>query len=93
MKRILTPLGYIAYQATAEETEMLGGCGICDECGKRTPKGYLVPVLNHYMCPACFHEWEHSGRFYPEDIPVERRNTAYFESLIPLERSQENHEP
>ncbi len=85
MRRVSTKSGYIAYRATAEETALLGGCGICDDCGKFSAEGYLIPVLNHYMCPDCFRDWESSSRFYPEDLPVEHGAAAYFESRIPLE--------
>lgn len=85
MRRFTTKSGYIAYQATAEEAALLGGRGICDDCGKFSAKGYLIPVLNHYMCPDCFHGWERGSAYYPEDIPVETRTAAYFESMIPLE--------
>ena len=85
MRKFKTASGYIAYEVTAEETALLDGAGICDDCGEFSESGYLAPVLDHYMCPACFHDWESRGTYYPEDIPVERRNAAYFESRIPLE--------
>ena len=85
MKKIKTKSGYIAYEATAEETGRLGGCGICDDCGEFAASGYLVPVLDHYMCPECFHDFEGRGTYYPEDIPVETRTAEYFESRIPLQ--------
>ena len=43
MKKITTATGYIIYEATKEEIQLLGGYGICDECGENTEKGYLVP--------------------------------------------------
>ena len=85
MKKIKTSVGYTAYQATAYETALLGGAGICDHCGEFADEGYLVPVLNHYMCPECFKDWEQRGRFYPEDLPVEQRTIAYYEAMIPVE--------
>ena len=85
MKKFKTGSGYVAYEATAEETALLGGAGICDDCGEFSESGYLVPVLDHYMCPACFHDWERRGTYYPEDIPVEQSTAAYFESRISLE--------
>lgn len=56
MKKFTTKQGYIAYACTAAETAYLGGMGICDDCGKSALSGFLVPVLNHYMCPDCFEE-------------------------------------
>lgn len=77
--------GHLAYRSNAAETLLLGGMGICDDCGELAVEGFLVPVLNHYMCSDCFNDWERRGTFYPEDIPIERRTAAYFESRIPLE--------
>lgn len=51
MKALRTKRGLIAYHTTAAETTLIGGMGICDECGKASPDGYLVPVLNHWQCP------------------------------------------
>ena len=84
MKKIATKVGYIAYEATQAEVRLLGSPGICDECSNNTPTGYLVPVLNHYQCPACFEDWSKKARYYPEDICIERRNAAYYESTIAL---------
>lgn len=63
MKKFKTAKGYIVYKATAAETALLGGIGVCDDCGQETAQGFLVPVLNHYMCPACFQDWEAHGTF------------------------------
>lgn len=85
MKKFATPQGYTAYSCSAIETTPLGGMGICDDCGRSAPVGYLVPVLNHYMCPKCFEEWTSRSKFYWEDLPIETKNAAYYESRIPME--------
>lgn len=85
MKKMKTLQGYIAYSCSAIETTLIGGIGVCDDCGRSSPVGYLVPVLNHYMCPDCFNGWIRRGSFYPEDLPFEARTAAYFESRIPVE--------
>lgn len=85
MKKFTTKQGYTAYTCTAAETAYLGGMGICDDCGKSALSGFLVPVLNHYMCPDCFEKWQSSGRFYPEDLPSEARTAAYYEYRIPMD--------
>lgn len=90
MKKITTKQGYIAYTCTAQETTYLGGIGICDDCGKAALNGFLVPVLNHYMCPDCFAKWQNSGRFYPEGLPAEARTAAYYEYRIPMDSDNEN---
>lgn len=88
MKKIRTKQGYIAYQCTAIETTYLGGMGICDDCGRFAQDGFLVPVLNRYMCPACFQDWQSHGRFYPEDLPFEKRHADYYEHKILLDKEE-----
>lgn len=85
MIKFKTSSGYLAYRSNAAETLLLGGMGICDHCNELALDGFLVPVLNHYVCPQCFQDWERQGTYYPEDIPIERSTAAYFESKIPLE--------
>lgn len=78
MKKFTTKQGYIAYACTAQETTYLGGLGICDDCGKAAPNGFLVPVLNRYMCPDCFKEWQ----------TAEAKNAAYYEYRIPMDKEE-----
>lgn len=78
-----SPNGLIYYEATALETAYLGGFGICDDCGKYSETGYLVPVLNHYQCPCCFEEFIEFAKHYPEDDIYELETSLYFESMIP----------
>jgi len=84
MRKINTKSGYIAYSCSALEIKIIGGLGICDECNKTARNGYLVPVLNHYMCGDCFKEWDVSATYYPEDIPFEKKYAAYYEAVIGL---------
>ena len=90
MKKFTTKQGYLAYRSTARETTYLGGLGICDDCGEFAEKGFLVPVLNHYMCPKCFEKWQSRGTFYPEDLPFEARTAAYYEYRIPMDSDTQN---
>lgn len=85
MRKFKLKCGYIAYEATIEEIALLGGFGICDECNNLAYAGYLVPVMNRYMCPDCFEEWAGSAIYYPEDIRIETMNAEYYESKIPME--------
>lgn len=89
MRKTKTKCGYVAYEADFTETLLLGGAGICDECNQIAIRGYLVPVLNHYMCPKCFGEWNSRAIFYEEDLPVEQRTSAYYESRILLDNETE----
>lgn len=84
MEKIKIPNGLFAYRATAEDTFKIGGFGTCDDCGQFAAKGYLVPVLNHYQCPRCFHEFKSFAKNYPEDLSFQQRTMEYFESKIPL---------
>lgn len=88
MLKFRTRQGYIAYRCTASETTLLGGIGVCDDCNEFAESGFLVPVLNHYMCPRCFEDWQNHSHYYPEDIPIEQRRAAYYESVIPMEASE-----
>jgi len=85
MKKIKTKAGYIAYETTIEENMLLGGRGVCDDCNSSVPNGYLVPVLNHYVCLECYKDFDDRSKYYPEDIPFETKNAAYFEAMIPME--------
>lgn len=85
MKKILTKSNHIAYECSAKEISLCGGIGICDECGKQAKAGYLVPVLNHWMCEECFNDWQSYAKHYAEDDEFERRYADYYESVIPLE--------
>ena len=79
--------GYTVYKVTAVEVMRLGGIGVCDECNCAALHGYLVPVLNHYMCQDCYNEWNEQATYYEEDIPYEQRMSEYYEKMIPIERS------
>lgn len=88
MKKFYLENGLIAYETTALEITLIGGLGMCDECGKKHKShehGYLVPVLNHWMCKDCFADWKCRCRNYPEDARIETRNAKYYECLIPLD--------
>lgn len=85
MRKITSKCGYTVYEATAFETMNLGGVGVCDECNTASMRGFLIPVLNHYMCPHCYKEWDERAVYYEEDIPHEQRVAEYYEKMIPME--------
>ena len=88
MKKFYLDNGLIAYETSALENMRIGGLGMCDECGEQHmphENGYLVPVLNHWMCKSCFADWKSRCKHYPEDDRIEKRNALYYESLIPLD--------
>ena len=50
---------------------------VCDWCNdeiKAEDTCYYVAVLNQVMCKKCFEQWHASAKYYPEDVPVEKRN-------------------
>jgi hypothetical protein len=85
MKKFKSMVGYIVYEATAEDTQKLGGRGKCDHCDKFSETGFLVAVLNSYLCAGCYKEWDDSSRMYTEDLPVERRHEAYYDSVFQIQ--------
>ena len=85
MKRVITKCGHLAYKTSLDEALKWGGYGICDDCNDFALEGYLVPVLNHWMCEKCFKEWNDRAKFYAGDVPFEKRTAAYYEHLLPVE--------
>lgn len=50
---------------------------VCDNCNSEIKKDdtcYYVAVLNQVMCKDCFKSWHKYAKFYPEDVPFEKRN-------------------
>ena len=82
MLKFRTECGWIAYKTTAAEIKSIGGLGICDTCNKSSDIGYLVPVLNCWLCEECFNNWKSRAHYYPEDVPVETRRALYYEQMI-----------
>ena len=78
-------VGWTVYKITADECYSFGGMSICDDCGKFQPEGgYLVPVLNHFMCSDCFNDWNSRCKFYPSDIDFENSIIMYYENILPF---------
>jgi len=82
MRKFLSKSGYVVYEATASDTEKLGGKGICDLCGSYSPTGYIVPVLNRYYCSRCYKSWDENTKMYPEDLLIEKKRIAYYDSVF-----------
>ncbi len=85
MQKLKGRSGHIAYSATALEISLIGGFGICDHCNEFADNGYLVPILNHYMCKKCFSEWDAGATYYPEDTYIEAKRASYYEAMIPMD--------
>ena len=82
MKKMRLSNGLIAYKVTRAELYELGGVGVCDSCNALRSEGYLVPVLNRWMCLQCFDKWKARCVAYPEDACIEAKNCEYYESKI-----------
>ena len=82
MKKFKSKVGLTIYEATADDTKKLGGRGICDWCGNHSKKGFLIAVLNSYYCPECYAKFDSSSKMYEEDLPVEKRHVAYFDTVF-----------
>ncbi len=79
------PCGWIVYRTSYSEILSYGGLGICDDCGTlHTEGGYLVPVLNHWMCHNCFEEWSSRAKFYPSDVEFQQHYISIYESRLPV---------
>ena len=84
MRKFKLDNGLTYYEVDIIELVRLGGAGICDHCGEYHTKGYLIPVLNHWICKSCFEEWSKDAKHYPSDDIYERMSIEYYESKIPL---------
>lgn len=85
MIKFKNKVGYVVYRISAEECFTFGGAAICDECNKFCSNGgYLIPVLNHFMCDDCYNEWNSFCTFYPEDLDFERNICFYYENILPV---------
>lgn len=82
MEKIETKKGYVAYKVIAEEMFSIYFGNMCDFCGTIKETGYYIPVLNCFYCEDCFKAWESRGKYYSEDIHIEKRNAEKFEFLI-----------
>lgn len=84
MKKFKLENGLTYYTVSTIELSRIGGLGVCDHCGEYHDKGFLIPVLNHWICEKCFNEWKQDAVHYPEDDVYEQRAIEYYESKIPL---------
>lgn len=69
-------------EVSAVELTQFGGLGICDNCGKASDIGYLIPVLNRWFCPECYESWKERARWYPEDAEYEQNKFDYYCELL-----------
>lgn len=61
----------------------------CDNCNadiKAEDTCYYVAVLNQVMCNDCFESWHKYAKFYPEDVPFEKRNFENIQHKLEVAR-------
>lgn len=76
--------GFGVIRTSSIECLSWGGMAICDSCNKAANPGYLVCVLNHWLCADCFKDWYKHAKRYQEDIPYEERRFKEYESVLNL---------
>lgn len=73
MRKFKSKCGYVVYETTTKECiSITDSFGICDMCNKSNNTLYLVPVLNHALCPKCFQDWNERAVFYKDDLWFEK---------------------
>ena len=61
-------------------------CDVCNKDIKAEDTCYYVAVLNQVMCKKCFEGWHRSAKFYPEDVPFEKRNFENIQHKLEVAR-------
>lgn len=83
MEKIKSLKGYVIYKVTKKEMEKLDSPGICDECLAMPDKGFLIPVLNRYLCKECCTNWIRRSKGPDHrDVEVETKNALYYERVL-----------
>lgn len=61
----------------------LGSKGICDYCARSSERGYIVSVLDQWLCPECYAEFlQSSPAPYIQDAPIEDIHHQYYLNLF-----------
>lgn len=89
MIKMLLKNGYIAYQVKSEEFNKIfkSQKSKCDQCKDQINIGYLVPIINEYLCGHCFLEWLKEYPYYPEDLWYEKIYEDSYEKYIPVNQT------
>lgn len=84
-KKVENSKEFLVIEASAAEMRAaVGSPGICDDCCRKSPKGYYVAVLNRWFCPECYREWLGRAKYYPQDTEIERKNYRYYKKMLRL---------
>ncbi len=73
---------FIVFETSLDECLSWGGIGVCDHCNKKASTGYLVAVLNHWVCKECYDNWLINAINYPEDRPYEKKTAERYKLLL-----------
>ena len=71
-KVIVNPKGFKVIKTTMFECLAWDGAAICDHCNQSAHEGYLVSVLNRWVCHECYKEWYNTAKVYQEDKHYEQ---------------------
>ena len=77
--------GFRVIKTSNTECIEWGGAAVCDHCNGTASFGYLVSVLNHWICPECFKDWYNRAKRYTDDIPYEEKKFEYFSIVLDIE--------
>ncbi len=81
MKKFKTKLGHVVFELTRQEMKLIGSPGVCDTCLEKPQVGYLVVVLNRWLCPKCYKEWKTTAKYYPGDRKIEKINEQFYNRI------------
>ncbi len=81
MRKFKTESGHIVFELTRPEMTFIDSPGICDFCAAKPSVGFLIAVLNEWICPACDEKWEAVAKYFPEDMEIEKRNEEFYDLI------------
>lgn len=76
--------GCKVYMIDSKETALIGGKGVCDCCNSLPVFGFLVPIVNRFMCPDCFVSWFLNSEYDKSERSFENYYCTLYESKIPV---------
>lgn len=88
-KIVDNPKGFKVIETSMTECISMGGMAICDSCNQCSVKGYLIAVLNHWMCPECYNEWLEEAVWYEEDVVYENRTFNNYKRILKIDTTKQ----
>ncbi len=81
-RKFINEKGFTVYEITGIVKIKFGGYRVCDSCNKAAVKGYLIPVLNGYLCEECYNRWIERAKYYEEYRKYEERKIRYYDNIL-----------